>query len=65
MKIVVAHQLFKDSLSAPEVARAMALGIKRVAPDAQMVIVPLADAAGLIADAAEQAMRLVLIRLDE
>jgi glycerate kinase len=43
LKIVIAPQLFKGSLSAPEVARAIALGIKRVAPDAQTVIVPLAD----------------------
>ncbi len=43
MKIVVAPQSFKGSLSALEVAQAMALGIKRVLPDAETVAVPMAD----------------------
>lgn len=43
MKIVIAPQSFKGSLSALEVAQAMALGIKRVLPDAEMVAVPMAD----------------------
>ena len=43
MKIVIAPQSFKGSLSAVEVAQAMALGIKRVLPDAETVAVPMAD----------------------
>jgi len=40
---VIAPQSFKGSLSAVEVAQAMALGIKRVLPDAETVAVPMAD----------------------
>ena len=43
MKIVIAPQSFKGSLSALEVAQAMAQGIKRVLPDAETVTVPMAD----------------------
>jgi len=43
LKIVIAPQSFKGSLSAVEVAQAMALGIKRVLPDAETVAVPMAD----------------------
>jgi glycerate kinase len=43
MKIVIAPQSFKGSLSALGVAQAMALGIKRVLPDAETVAVPMAD----------------------
>jgi glycerate kinase len=43
LKIVVAPQSFKGSLSALEVAKAMALGIGRVLPDAETVLVPVAD----------------------
>jgi len=40
---VIAPQSFKGSLSALKVAQAMALGIKRVLPDAETVAVPMAD----------------------
>lgn len=43
MKIVIAPQSFKGSLSALKVAQAIALGIKRVLPDAETVVVPMAD----------------------
>ncbi len=43
MKVVVAPDKFKGSLSAPEVARAIARGVKAVAPDAEVVEVPMAD----------------------
>jgi len=43
MKIVIAPDSFKESLSAPEVAAALARGVKRAAPDAQVVCVPMAD----------------------
>ena len=43
MKIVVAPDSFKESLPAPQVARAIATGILRVCPDAQIDICPMAD----------------------
>ena len=43
MKIVIAPQAFKGSLSALEAARAMEEGVKRGLPGAQTVLVPVAD----------------------
>jgi len=43
MKIVVAPQSFKGSLNAREVAQAMAEGIRRVLPDIEIILVPMAD----------------------
>ncbi|MFC2016216.1 glycerate kinase [Chloroflexota bacterium] len=43
MKIVIAPQSFKGSLSAQEVAQAIARGIKRVLADAETIMVPIAD----------------------
>jgi glycerate kinase len=43
MKIVVAPQAFKGSLSGPDTAKAIAQGIFRVAPLAQVVLIPVAD----------------------
>lgn len=43
MKIVIAPESFKGSLSAPEVAQAIAKGIKRVMADAETIMVPMAD----------------------
>ncbi len=43
MKIVIAPQGFKGSLTALEIARAIEAGIRRVMPDAEIVIVPVAD----------------------
>ena len=43
MKIVVAPQTFKGSISAVEVAGAMAEGVRRVIQDAELVLVPVAD----------------------
>lgn len=43
MKIVIAPQSFKGSLSAHEAADAMARGIQRVLSDAELVLVPMAD----------------------
>ncbi len=48
MKIVIAPQSFKGSLSAQEVAHAIVTGVKRV-----------------LADTAERALRLILIKLEE
>jgi glycerate kinase len=43
MKIVIAPDSFKESLSAPDVAQAIAEGVKRAAPGAQTVCIPMAD----------------------
>ena len=43
MKIVIAPDSFKESLSAPEVAEAIARGIKRGAPQAHILCIPMAD----------------------
>lgn len=51
MKIVIAPQNFKGSLSAWEVARAMARGIRRVLADAEIILVPVADGGEGTADA--------------
>ena len=43
MKIVIAPDSFKESLSASEVAAALARGVKRAAPEAHILCVPMAD----------------------
>lgn len=43
IRVVVAPDKFKGSLTAPEVARGLADGIARVRPDAEIVRVPVAD----------------------
>ena len=43
MKIVIAPDSYKGSIYAPEVARAMREGVLRVVPDAETVLVPVAD----------------------
>lgn len=43
MKIVIAPDSFKDSLSAEGVAAAIALGLRDVLPDAELVCCPMAD----------------------
>ncbi|MDH4608955.1 glycerate kinase [Pseudomonas sp. BN102] len=43
MKIVIAPDSFKDSLSAAEVARAIELGLQEVFPEAELVKCPMAD----------------------
>lgn len=43
MKIVVAPDSFKESLSATKVAEAISRGIKRVAPEAETIYLPFAD----------------------
>jgi glycerate kinase len=43
MKIVIAPDSFKGSVSATEAARAIESGIKRFLPDAETVLVPVAD----------------------
>ncbi|MDO8120183.1 glycerate kinase [Isoptericola sp. b490] len=43
MKIVLAPDSFKESMSAREAVRAMATGVRRAAPDAHVTLVPMAD----------------------
>ncbi len=43
MRIVLAPDSFKESMTAPEAAAAMARGVLRVAPDAECTLVPMAD----------------------
>lgn len=43
MKIVIAPDSYKGSVYAPEAARAMREGVLRVVPDAETVLVPVAD----------------------
>ena len=43
MKIIIAPDSFKGSLTAREAAEAMQEGILRALPDAQCVLVPMAD----------------------
>ena len=43
MKIVIAPDSYKGSIYAPEAARAMREGVLRVLPDADIVLVPVAD----------------------
>lgn len=43
MKIVLAPDKFKGSLTAPQVCEAMALGIRRIRPDALIAVSPIAD----------------------
>jgi glycerate kinase len=43
MKVVIAPDKFKEALSARAVAEAIARGVRRVLPDAEVVCVPMAD----------------------
>ncbi len=43
MKIVIAPDSFKESLSAPDVANAMARGVRLAAPEAHIICIPMAD----------------------
>ncbi|HBI82334.1 glycerate kinase [Orrella sp. NBD-18] len=43
MKIIIAPDSFKESLSAPEVASAIERGIKSAAPDTHVICIPMAD----------------------
>ncbi len=43
MKVIIAPDKFKGTLVAKDVAKAIEAGIKKVAPDAQTVLIPIAD----------------------
>ncbi|MDJ0948337.1 MAG: glycerate kinase [Alphaproteobacteria bacterium] len=53
MKVVVAPNAFKGSLTAPAAAAAMAEGVARAVPDAEIVQVPVADGGDGLIDVAE------------
>lgn len=46
MKVVIAPDSFKESLSAAEVAAALAVGLRRVLPALEIIEVPMADGGG-------------------
>ncbi len=56
MKIVAAPNAFKGSLTATEAAGAMAEGIKQVLPEADVVLVPVADGGDGLVDVAVEAL---------
>jgi glycerate kinase len=43
MKIIVAPDSYKGSMSAFDVAKHMQIGIRRVYPDAEIILFPMAD----------------------
>ncbi|MFC4278399.1 glycerate kinase [Achromobacter aloeverae] len=55
MKIVIAPDSFKESLSAPDTAAAIARGVLAACPDAEIVCVPMADGGEGTVDAVLQA----------
>lgn len=55
MKVVIAVDKFKGSLTADEAARAVASGVRRVVPEAEVVVVPVADGGDGTVDAAVSA----------
>ena len=56
MKIVLAPNAFKGSLTTSEAATAMAEGVLRVAPEAEIVKVPVADGGDGLVDVAAEAL---------
>jgi glycerate 2-kinase len=56
MRVVVAPDKFAGTLSAPEVARAVAAGWRSVVPDAELVSLPLSDGGPGLLDVVEHAL---------
>ena len=56
MKIVLAPNAFKGSLTATEAALAMEAGIKKILPRAEVVRVPVADGGDGLVDVAVEAL---------
>lgn len=52
MRVIVAPDKFKGTLTAAEAAAAIALGVRRAAPDAEVVVTPVADGGEGTVDAA-------------
>jgi glycerate kinase len=42
-KVVIAPQGFKESLTGMEIAQAMSIGVKRVWPEVETILIPVAD----------------------
>ena len=57
MKIVIAPDSFKESLSAPDVAAAIARGWTQVFPDAEVLLRPMADGGEGTVDAVDRGFR--------
>ncbi|MEO1020784.1 MAG: glycerate kinase, partial [Pseudomonadota bacterium] len=57
MKIVAAPNALKGSLKGTDAARAIATGIRRAAPDAEMLLVPVADGGDGLFDVALDALK--------
>src|SRR5690606_24959462 len=57
MRIVVAPDSFKESLAAPDAARAIAEGVRRACPEADIVEMPMSDGGGGTVQALVQASR--------
>ena len=64
MKIVCAPDSFKESLTAAEAAAAMARGVRRVVPDADVVEVPLSDGGEGFLDALAAALAARLVEVE-
>lgn len=56
MKIIIAPDSFKGSLRSPEACRALAGGFRRVFPDSELVLIPMADGGEGTVEAAVQAV---------
>ena len=56
MRILIAPDKFKGTLSAGEVAQAIATGLREVLPDAKIDIVPMADGGEGTAEVISQAL---------
>ncbi len=63
MKIVVAPDSFKESLSAKQVAGSITLGILKVFPDAEIVQIPVSDGGEGLLDAFSEAMEVQKISM--
>lgn len=63
MRIVLAPDSFKESLTAPEAAAAMARGVRSAAPDAEYVEVPLSDGGEGFTDALATALDARLLEI--
>ena len=64
MKIVIAPDSFKECAAAAEVAQAIATGVRRALPDAELVLVPMADGGEGTVDALVAATSGVLIECE-
>ena len=64
MKIVCAPDSFKESLSAAEAAAALARGVRRVLPEAEVVEIPLSDGGEGFLDALAAALDARLLEVD-